>query len=123
PRDAGAHMCMPAPKLLYPDGRIQSAGSHRNLGAPEWFDHRYRFHEATYGPANALGPWLAATSAPLYVTRTVPVLVLASTGAALYVKRSTIARIGVLDDDYEMAFEDADWCLRCWQAGLRIVYQ
>jgi hypothetical protein len=34
---------MAAPKLLYPDGRIQSAGSHRNLGAPEWFDHRYRF--------------------------------------------------------------------------------
>jgi GT2 family glycosyltransferase len=96
---------MAAPKLLYPDGRIQSAGSHRNLGAPEWFDHRYRFQEAAYGPANVPGPVLAAT------------------GAALYVKRSTIARIGVLDDDYEMAFEDADWCLRCWQAGLRIVYQ
>jgi GT2 family glycosyltransferase len=96
---------MAAPKLLYPDGRIQSAGSHRNLGAPEWFDHRYRFQEATYGPAN------------------VPAPVLAATGAALYVKRSTIERIGVLDDDFEMAFEDADWCLRCWQAGLRVVYQ
>jgi GT2 family glycosyltransferase len=96
---------MAAPKLLYPDGRIQSAGSHRNLGASEWFDHRYRFQEATYGPAN------------------VPAPVLAATGAALYVKRDTIERIGVLDDDYEMAFEDADWCLRCWQAGLQIVYQ
>jgi GT2 family glycosyltransferase len=96
---------MATPKLLYPDGRIQSAGSHRNLGAPEWFDHRYRFQEANYGPAN------------------VPAPVLAATGAALYVKRSTISRIGVLDDDFEMAFEDADWCLRCWQEGLRIVYQ
>jgi glycosyltransferase involved in cell wall biosynthesis len=94
-----------APKLLYPDGRIQSAGSHRNLGAPEWFDHRYRFQEATYGPANLPGP------------------VIGGTGAALYVKRSTIDRIGVLDDDYTMAFEDADWCLRGWQAGLKTVYQ
>ena len=38
-------------KLLYPDGRIQHAGVHRNLGAPEWFDHRYRFKPADYGPA------------------------------------------------------------------------
>ncbi len=27
------------PKLLYPDGTIQSAGTIRNPGAPEWFDH------------------------------------------------------------------------------------
>jgi hypothetical protein len=31
------------PKLLYPDGTIQSAGSIRNPGAPEWFDHAHRF--------------------------------------------------------------------------------
>ncbi|MFI5010383.1 MAG: glycosyltransferase family 2 protein, partial [Solirubrobacterales bacterium] len=30
-------------RLLYPDGRIQFAGTVRNVGAPEWFDHRYRF--------------------------------------------------------------------------------
>ena len=29
-----------------PTGAIQSAGSYRNLGAPEWFDHRYRFKDA-----------------------------------------------------------------------------
>jgi GT2 family glycosyltransferase len=96
---------MAAPKLLYPDGRIQSAGSHRNLGSPEWWDHRYRFQEIMYGPANVAGPVLVAT------------------GAALYVKRATIERIGVLDEDYTMAFEDVDWCLRAWRAGLSIVYE
>ncbi|HTR72130.1 MAG TPA: glycosyltransferase, partial [Solirubrobacteraceae bacterium] len=30
-------------RLLYPDDRIQFAGTARNLGALEWFDHRYRF--------------------------------------------------------------------------------
>ena len=96
---------MAAPKLLYPDGRIQSAGSHRNLGSPEWWDHRYRFQEVMYGPANVAAPVLVAT------------------GAALYVKRTTIGRIGVLDEDYTMAFEDVDWCLRAWRAGLSIVYE
>jgi GT2 family glycosyltransferase len=93
------------PKLLYPDGRIQSAGSHRNLGSPDWWDHRYRFQESGYGPANIAAPVLAAT------------------GAALYVKHATIERIGPLDDLYAMAFEDVDWCLRAWRAGLEVVYE
>ena len=42
-------------KLLYPDDRIQFAGSVRNLDAPEWFDHRYRFKPANWGPANIPG--------------------------------------------------------------------
>jgi glycosyltransferase involved in cell wall biosynthesis len=96
---------MAAPKLLYADGRIQSAGSHRNLEFPEWWDHRYRFQEAMYGPANVAAPVLAAT------------------GAALYVKAKTIERVGLLDDLYAMAFEDVDWCLRTWRAGLSIVYE
>ena len=43
-------------KLLYPDGRIQFGGTIRNSGAPEWFDHRYRFKRSDYGPANVPGP-------------------------------------------------------------------
>jgi GT2 family glycosyltransferase len=91
-------------KLLYPDARIQFAGTVRNLGAPEWFDHRYRFKPEDWGPAAMTGS------------------VLAVTGACMYVRRETIELVGLLDEVYPMAYEDVDWCLRCWQAGLRVVY-
>ncbi|MEN3282322.1 MAG: hypothetical protein V7607_3462 [Solirubrobacteraceae bacterium] len=92
------------PKLLYPDHRIQSAGSYRNLGAPEWFDHRYRFAPAEHGPANVIAP------------------VLGTTGACMYVKRQALDQIGLLDERYGMAYEDMDWCLRAWEAGFDVTY-
>ena len=91
-------------KLVYPDGRIQHAGVHRNRGAPVWFDHRFRFKPADHGPAN------------------VRANVLAVTGACMYVRRELIERVGVLDERYPMAYEDVDWCLRAWEAGYRVVY-
>jgi GT2 family glycosyltransferase/glycosyltransferase involved in cell wall biosynthesis len=91
-------------KLLYPDGRIQFAGTVRNLGAPEWFDHRYRFKPEDWGPAALPGP------------------VLAVTGACMYMTRAALDRVGLLDERYPMAYEDVDWCLRAWQCGLRVVY-
>jgi GT2 family glycosyltransferase len=91
-------------RLLYPDGRIQFAGTARNLGAPEWFDHRYRFKPGDWGPAALPGP------------------VLAVTGACMYVRREAIKRIGLLDERYPMAYEDVDWCLRAWEAGMRVMY-
>jgi len=91
-------------KLLYPDGRIQHAGVHRNLGALEWFDHRFRFKPLDYGPANVMAS------------------VLAVTGACMYVKRAVLDAVGPLDERYPMAYEDVDWCLRTWRAGLRVIY-
>lgn len=92
------------PKLLYPDGRIQSAGSYRNTEVPEFFDHYYRFQDANYGPAN------------------VPQYCLAVTGAVMYVKREFMDYIGILDENFPFAFEDVDWCLRGWEAGYRTLY-
>jgi GT2 family glycosyltransferase len=92
------------PKLLYPDGTIQSAGSYRNIGAPEWWDHRYRFKPGDFGPAE------------------VPADVLAVTGAAMYLKRGALDQIGLFDEGYGMAFEDVDLCLRAWDAGFRVTY-
>jgi GT2 family glycosyltransferase len=91
-------------RLVYPDGRIQFAGTARNLGAPQWFDHRYRFKPGSWGPAGVAGP------------------VLAVTGACMYMTRGALDRVGLFDEDYPMAYEDVDWCLRAWQAGLRCVY-
>jgi GT2 family glycosyltransferase len=92
------------PMLLYPDGRIQSGGTIRNPGAPEWFDHRFRFQPASHGPAN------------------IPAPALAMTGACLYVKRAVIDEIGMLDEGFPMAFEDVDYCIRAWNAGFHVRY-
>ena len=92
------------PKLLNADGTIQSAGSRRDPGASEPFDHRYRLKPADHGPAN------------------VPADVLATTRSALYLKRSTIATIGAFDEAVGPDYEDVDLCLRCWDAGLRVRY-
>jgi GT2 family glycosyltransferase len=91
-------------KLLYPDGKIQFAGTVRNLGAPQWFDHRFRFKPAGFGPA------------------TIPQPVLAVTGACMYLRRSLIDEIGEFDERYPMAYEDVDYCLRCWQSGHRVTF-
>lgn len=92
------------PKLLYPSGVIQSAGSFRNADHPDWFDHYYRYQRADHAPAN--------------VEREV----LAVTGACMYIRRSVLDAIGSFDVKYPMAFEDVDFCLRARQAGFRVVY-
>ncbi len=91
-------------QLQYPDGRIQFGGTVRNRDQPQWFDHRYRFKPHGWGPADTPGPALAVT------------------GACMYVRRDTIERIGAFDERYAMAYEDVDWCLRAWQAGIRVLY-
>ncbi|MEA2410043.1 MAG: hypothetical protein QOC77_604, partial [Thermoleophilaceae bacterium] len=91
-------------QLQYPDGRIQFGGTVRNRDQPQWFDHRYRFKPHGWGPADT------------------PSAALAVTGACMYVRRETIERVGAFDGRYAMAYEDVDWCLRAWQAGIRVLY-
>ena len=99
-RDAG----VVGAKLLYPDNRIQYGGTVRNLGAMEWFDHRYRFQPADWGPSDVGGPTLAAT------------------GACMYITRRALNEVGLFDEAFPMAYEDVDYGLRTWQAGLQVIY-
>lgn len=92
------------PKLLYPNNTIQYGGSHRNTDAPKWFDHYYRFKENNFPPAN------------------VPNYVIGITGACMYIKRKVVDKIGVLDENFSMAFEDMDYCIRAWREGFRSLY-
>jgi GT2 family glycosyltransferase len=91
-------------QLLYPDNTIQFGGMVRNPYEPEWFDHRFRGRQETLPEAAVMGPTLAVT------------------GACMYITRATLDDIGVLDEGFEMAFEDVDYCLRAWQAGHRVLY-
>ena len=91
-------------KLLYPDRRIQHAGVHRNTAAPSWFDHYHRGQSEFFGPA------------------CVPSYQLAVTGACLYVSNRAFKKLGVLDPNFPMAFEDVDYCMRSWAAGERVLY-
>jgi GT2 family glycosyltransferase len=93
-----------AARLLYPDNRIQYAGTIRNPLAPEWFDHRYRFKPSDWGPANVSGPTLAAT------------------GACMYITAQARRAIGLLDEALPMGYEDVDYGLRAWSAGHAVLY-
>jgi GT2 family glycosyltransferase len=43
-------------------------------------------------------------------------------GAALFVRREAIERVGLLCEDYFFFLEDTDWCFRARAAGLRVVH-
>jgi len=43
-------------------------------------------------------------------------------GCALLIKRGVVEKIGLLDEEFFLYYEDADWCLRAKKAGYRVVY-
>jgi len=43
------------------------------------------------------------------------------TGACLLIKREVIEKIGLMDEDYFLYFEDVDWCLKARRAGYKCV--
>ena len=43
-------------------------------------------------------------------------------GACMMVRREAIVAVGLMDDGYQLYFEDQDWCYRMWQAGWRVAY-
>jgi N-acetylglucosaminyl-diphospho-decaprenol L-rhamnosyltransferase len=43
-------------------------------------------------------------------------------GACLAVRREIILHVGLLDERFQLYFEDNDWCLRARQAGWKVVY-
>ncbi len=43
-------------------------------------------------------------------------------GACMFVRRDAIKKIGFLDEQFFMYWEDADWCRRMWRGGWRVCY-
>lgn len=95
-------------QLLYPDGRIQHAGVVIGVGNAAGHAHRFlRPQEEGYFRRHAL-----------------PQFVSAVTGACLVVARDKFMAVGGLDEDnFAVAYNDVDLCLRLNQRGWQSLYE
>jgi GT2 family glycosyltransferase len=90
-------------RLIYPNGLIQHAGVFLSLLDREFL---HRFHYAPDGLLEALEPCRC------------PV-----TGALQLIRHETLEQIGLYDEGYEFCYEDMDYCLRVFAAGLECIYE
>jgi GT2 family glycosyltransferase len=90
-------------RLLYPNGLIQHAGIFLSLLKRDWL-HRFQ-----YGPAD-LPEALVPTRCPV-------------TAALQLIRHETLQQVGLYDEQYKMCFEDLDYCLRVFEAGLECIYE
>lgn len=90
-------------RLLYPNGLIQHGGISLSMVHRDWV-HRFQ-----YGPAD-LPEALEPTLCPV-------------TAALQFIRHETLAAVGLYDEGYKMCFEDLDFCLRVFDAGLECIYE
>lgn len=88
-------------KLYYPDNTIQHGGIIVGLGGAAAHAHR-GFNRKAYGYFLRLG-----------ITHNLS----AVTGACLLVKKSVYDEVGGLDESFEVAYNDVDFCLRVLKTG------
>ena len=111
------HAGIVGPRLLNSDGTVQ--GSARRDPSPR---------TALFGRSAPLtqlfpnNPVSQQELPALSVTGDAPVEVDWLSGACLFVRRTAWEQVGLLDEQFFLFWEDADWCLRFRQAGWRVCY-
>lgn len=95
-------------KLLYPDGRIQHAGVVVGVGNAAGHAHRF----------------LTSEEEGYFYRHLLPQFTTAVTGACLIVQRKKFLAVGGLDEqNFAVAFNDVDLCLRLNQRGWQSFYE
>lgn len=103
-RDAdGRPAAVVGAKLLYPNGLIQHAGLYYSR-LHRGYDHRYRYGPSDLPEANE------------------PAIRLVS-GALQLIRHHTLETVGLLDEDFILGYEDIDYGLRTFDAGLACAYE
>lgn len=92
--------------LYYPDNTVQHAGVIIGIGGVAGHAHKY-FNRGDYGYASRLS--IAQNFS-------------AVTAAALMVRRDVWDNVGGLDEDFAVAFNDVDFCMKIRDAGYLIVW-
>jgi GT2 family glycosyltransferase len=90
-------------RLLYPNGLLQHAGVYFSL-LKRSFSHRF-----LHGPAD-LPEALVPCRCPV-------------TGALQFIRHEALASVGLYDETFGLGFEDMDYCLRVFAAGLDCIYE
>jgi GT2 family glycosyltransferase len=90
-------------RLLFPEGTLQHAGVYFSLLNRDFF-HRFR-----YGPAD-LPEALVPTRCPV-------------TAALMLIRHDCLDSVGLFDEEFGMAYEDVDYCLRVFASGRECVYE
>ena len=94
-------------KLVYPNRTIQHAGV--TVGV-----EGLAVHAHAREPEDARGPLGA-----LHVRRSVTCV----TGATMLLSAATVERLGPWDEEnFAVAYNDVDYCMRAWKAGIRTVW-
>jgi GT2 family glycosyltransferase len=90
--------------LLYPNGRIQSAGyGLTDEGTPSEYNKHAIFAHFDHDASN-------------------PKYVYGVTGALQIIKVPYLAKIGVYDQGFQLSYEDVEFCYRTWAKGYRCFY-
>lgn len=84
-------------RLFYPDGRLQHGGIHYNA-TNKSFVHTYSGAEQSK-------------------------YCIAVTGALMMIDRVLLRTVGLLNEQYFLACEDTEYCLRAWHKGYRVYYE
>lgn len=113
--DAHPRVGVAGARLFYPDGRPQEGAWHFPTLWMTWFD--------LFPPR---GPLLGRLYASPLNGRyreergAEPFPIDHPLGAAMLLRRATVAEVGLLDESYWMYVEEVDWCYRCRRAGWAI---
>jgi GT2 family glycosyltransferase len=100
---AGRPAAVVGARLLFPDGCIQHAGVYFSQHGRAW-EHRCAFAPAEL--PEALVPMRCPVTAALQLIR-----------------HDTLERAGLYDEGFRLGYEDVDYCLRVFAAGLECIYE
>jgi GT2 family glycosyltransferase len=90
-------------RLLYPNRLLQHAGVMFSLLGRDFY------HLFQYGPAD-LPEALVPCRCPV-------------TAALQLIRLETLEAVGLYDEEFRLSFEDVDYCLRVFDAGLECIYE
>ncbi len=115
--ESRSNLGMVGPLMINPDGSEQRGGRREIPNPWQIFCMTLQFHRLMPNHPRFRGINLHGQSLPDQ-----PVEVQAISGACMLVKRAAVEKVGTLDSDYFLHFEDLDWCLRFANAGFGILF-